>query len=212
MWLAPHAPLEAPEFAKPKGTPHGGRRLKIVQGPFPFACVHIWLQPLPGGGPLRSGSLEEGPLVNPFRLLLTGACPWGTWQLRGRPLPGLGSPRVWKTGLLASHCPGNWPSCIPASLAQGKRPPRKSVGLNLTAQPPIKSREKMGRPGPPGEKVSDTQLSDAPAVPHRAPADGIPGPEDSDLVPSLSLAAALVLLFLLLSAWLVRDRPLQGSC
>ena len=65
----------------------------------------------------------------------------------------------------------------------------------------------MGPPGPPGEKVSDTQLSGAPAAPHHALADVIPGPEDSDLVPSLTLAAALVLLFRLLSIWLVWDRP-----
>jgi len=70
----------------------------------------------------------------------------------------------------------------------------------------------MGQPGPPGEKVSDTQLSGAPAAPHHAPADVIPGPEDSDLVPSLTLAAALVLLFLLLSVWLVWDRPPRDSC
>lgn len=70
----------------------------------------------------------------------------------------------------------------------------------------------MGRPGPPRDKVSATQLSGAPAAPHRAPADAIFGPEDSDLVPSLTLAAALVLLFLLLSAWLVWDRSLQPSC
>lgn len=65
----------------------------------------------------------------------------------------------------------------------------------------------MGQPGPPGDKVSDTQLSGALAAPDHAPAD-IPGPEDSDLVPSLTLAAALVLLFLLFSVWLVWDRPL----
>lgn len=70
----------------------------------------------------------------------------------------------------------------------------------------------MGQPGPPGEKVSDTQLSGALAAPHHAPADVIPGPEDSDLVPSLTLAAALVLLFLLLSVWLVWDRPPRDSC
>lgn len=70
----------------------------------------------------------------------------------------------------------------------------------------------MGQPGPPGEKVSDTQLSGALATPHHAPADVIPGPEDSDLVPSLTLAAALVLLFLLLSVWLVWDRPPRDSC
>lgn len=70
----------------------------------------------------------------------------------------------------------------------------------------------MGRPGPLGEKVSDTQLSSTPAAPRQVPGDAIPGPEDSDLVPSVTLAAALVLLFLLLSAWLVWDRSLQGSC
>lgn len=77
--------------------------------------------------------------------------------------------------------------------------------LSLTSSFP-----QMGRPGSLGEKVSGVQLFGAPA-PHHAPGDAIPGPEDSDLVPSVSLAAALVLLFLLLSAWLVWDRPLQGS-
>lgn len=66
----------------------------------------------------------------------------------------------------------------------------------------------MGQPGPPGDKVSDTQLSGALAAPDRASAGVIPGPEDSDLVPSLSLAAALVLLFLLFSVWLGWDQPL----
>lgn len=61
----------------------------------------------------------------------------------------------------------------------------------------------MGRPEPQGEKVSDTQLSGAPAALHHALGDAIPGPEDSDLVPSVTLAAALVLLFLLLLAWLL---------
>ena len=60
----------------------------------------------------------------------------------------------------------------------------------------------MGQPGPPGEKLSNTQLSGARAALHHALADVIPGPEDSDLVPSLTLAAALVLLFLLLSVCL----------
>lgn len=69
----------------------------------------------------------------------------------------------------------------------------------------------MGQPGPPGERVSNTQLSGARAAPHRAPADVIPGPEDSDLVPSLTLAAALVLLFLLLSVWLVWDSAPRDS-
>ena len=75
----------------------------------------------------------------------------------------------------------------------------------------LTSFSQMGQPGPPGEKVSDTQLSGAPATPHHAAADAIPGPEDSDLLPSPTLAAALFLLFLLLSAWLVWDRPLRGS-
>ena len=61
----------------------------------------------------------------------------------------------------------------------------------------------MRRPGPPGEKVADTQLSGAPAALHHALGDAILGPEDSDLVPSVTLAAALVLVFLLLLAWLV---------
>lgn len=61
----------------------------------------------------------------------------------------------------------------------------------------------MGRPEPQGEKVSDTQLSGAPAALHHALGGAIPGPEDSDLVPSVTLAAALVLLFLLLLAWLL---------
>lgn len=59
----------------------------------------------------------------------------------------------------------------------------------------------MGRPGSP-EKVSDTQLSGAPDAPGDAPADDIHGAEDSDLVPSVTLAAALILLFLLMSFWL----------
>lgn len=76
----------------------------------------------------------------------------------------------------------------------------------------LTSVSQMGQPGRPGEKVSDTQLSGATAPPHHAAADAIPGPEDSDLVPSLTLAAALVLLFLLFSAWLVWDRALRGFC
>lgn len=63
----------------------------------------------------------------------------------------------------------------------------------------------MGRPEPPGEKVSDAQLSGVPAARHPALGDAIPGPEDSDLVRSVTLAVALVLLFLLLLAWLVWD-------
>lgn len=70
----------------------------------------------------------------------------------------------------------------------------------------------MGRPEPPGEKVSDAQLSGVPAALHHALGDAIPGPEDSDLVPSVTLAAVLVLLFLLLLAWLVWDGLLRGSC
>lgn len=70
----------------------------------------------------------------------------------------------------------------------------------------------MGHPGPPGEKVPGTQLSAAPEAPRDVPADAMPGPEDSDLVPSVTLAAALILLFLLLSAWLVWGRPCQASC
>lgn len=77
--------------------------------------------------------------------------------------------------------------------------------LSLTRSIP-----QMGRPL--GEKVSDTQLSATPAAPRHAPGDAIPGPEDSDLLPSVTLAAALALLFLLLSAWLVWDRPLQAPC
>lgn len=69
----------------------------------------------------------------------------------------------------------------------------------------------MGQPGPPGEKLSNTQLSGARAALHHALADVIPGPEDSDLVPSLTLAAALVLLFLLLSVWLVWDSTPRDS-
>lgn len=76
----------------------------------------------------------------------------------------------------------------------------------------LSSFPQMGRPEPAVEKVSDTQLSDAPATLRHALGDAIPGPEDSDLVPSVTLAAALVLLFLLLLAWLVWDRPLRGSC
>lgn len=62
----------------------------------------------------------------------------------------------------------------------------------------------MGCPGPLGEKVSDIQRSSAPADPRRAPGDAVPGPADSDLAPSLALAAAPALLFLLLSSRLVR--------
>lgn len=76
----------------------------------------------------------------------------------------------------------------------------------------LSSFPQMGRPEPAVEKVSDTQLSNAPATLRHALGDAIPGPEDSDLVPSVTLAAALVLLFLLLLAWLVWDRPLRGSC
>lgn len=61
----------------------------------------------------------------------------------------------------------------------------------------------MGCPGPLGEKVSDIQRSSAPADPRRAPGDAVPGPVDSDLAPSLALAAAPALLFLL-SSRLVR--------
>ena len=60
----------------------------------------------------------------------------------------------------------------------------------------------MSRPGPPEEKVSDTQLSGAPDAPGDAPGDDIHGAEDSDLVPSVTLAAVLILLFLLMSFWL----------
>jgi hypothetical protein len=70
----------------------------------------------------------------------------------------------------------------------------------------------MGRPGPPEEKVSGTQLSGAPEAPGDALGDAIPGHEDSDLVPSVTLASALILLFLLLSAWLVLGRPCHTSC
>lgn len=70
----------------------------------------------------------------------------------------------------------------------------------------------MGRPGPPGEKISGARLSGVPNVPRDVPGDVIPDPEDSDLVPSMTLAAALILLFLLLSAWLVWDGPCQGCC
>lgn len=70
----------------------------------------------------------------------------------------------------------------------------------------------MGWPEPPGEKVSDAQLSGIAAALHHALGDAIPGPEDSDRVPSVTLAAALVLLFLLLSAWLVWEGTLRGSC
>lgn len=79
--------------------------------------------------------------------------------------------------------------------------------LSLTSSLP-----QMGRPGSPGEKVSDTQLSGATTDPHHAPGDAILDPEDLDLVPSVTLAAALILLFLLLSAWLEWNRPLQDSC
>lgn len=70
----------------------------------------------------------------------------------------------------------------------------------------------MGCPGPLGEKVSDIQRSSTPADPRRAPGEAIPDPVDSDLVPATALAAALVLLFLLLSSWLVWHGHLQGSC
>lgn len=85
-------------------------------------------------------------------------------------------------------------------------------GLPLTSSFP-----QMGGPGPLGEKASAAQLLGAPAAPllgaapRPARGDAAPGPEASDLVPSLSLAAALVLLFVLLSAWLVWDRPLHAS-
>lgn len=69
----------------------------------------------------------------------------------------------------------------------------------------------MGGPGPLGERVSAIQLLGAPAAPRPPPADAAPAPGASDLVPSVSLAAALVLLFVLLSAWLVWNRPLQAS-
>ncbi|ERE71374.1 hypothetical protein H671_6g15932 [Cricetulus griseus] len=51
----------------------------------------------------------------------------------------------------------------------------------------------MGRQGPPEEKVSITQLSGAPDAPGDAPGDNIHGTEDSDLVPSVTLAATLIL-------------------
>jgi|UniRef100_A0A5F8MPV3 hypothetical protein len=60
----------------------------------------------------------------------------------------------------------------------------------------------MSRPGPPEEKVSETQLSGVPDAPEDAPGDDIDGAEDSDLVPSVTLAAALILVFLLMSFWL----------
>ncbi|XP_054980003.1 uncharacterized protein LOC129400866 [Sorex araneus] len=66
----------------------------------------------------------------------------------------------------------------------------------------------MGRPWPPAETLSSAQLFGAPAAPRPgAAADA----QDSDLVPSVALAAALALLFLLLSSWLVWGRCLQGG-
>lgn len=73
----------------------------------------------------------------------------------------------------------------------------------LTLSP---SHTQMGRPGLPGEKVSDAQLSGAPDAPGDAPDDDIDGPEDSDLVPSVTLGTALILLFLLMSFWLAWPR------
>lgn len=69
----------------------------------------------------------------------------------------------------------------------------------LTLSP---SRTQMGRPGLPEEKVSDAQLSGAPDAPGDAPDDDIHGIEDSDLMPSVTLGTALLLLFLLMSFWL----------
>lgn len=81
----------------------------------------------------------------------------------------------------------------------------QAAGVYLDEVQPLTlppSHTQMGRPGPPEEKVSDTQLSGAPGGPGDALGDDIDGTEDSDLVPSVTLAAALILLFLLVSLWL----------
>lgn len=69
----------------------------------------------------------------------------------------------------------------------------------------------MGRPGIPEEKLSGTQLLGAPAVPHPGHRAVDPAAQDSDLVLSITLAVALVLLFLLLSSWLCGPDVTQAA-
>lgn len=87
----------------------------------------------------------------------------------------------------------------------GQKESGKWTGVYLDKVQPLTlspSRTQMGRPGLPEEKVSDAQLSGAPDAPGDAPDDDIHGIEDSDLMPSVTLGTALLLLFLLMSFWL----------
>lgn len=80
------------------------------------------------------------------------------------------------------------------------------MGRPEAAPPLTPSFPQMGGPGPLGEKVSIAQLLGAPAAAaaaRQAPGAAAAGPEASDLVPSVSLAVVLLLLFVLVSAWLV---------
>lgn len=103
-------------------------------------------------------------------------------------------------GPLLSRCLEGWED------SRGWAVGRPEAALLLTPSFP-----QMGGPGPLGEKVSIAQLLGAPAAPRQAPGAAAPGPEASDLVPSVSLALVLLLLFVLLSAWLVWERLLHTS-
>lgn len=86
------------------------------------------------------------------------------------------------------------------------------MGPSQTESCPSPPSHRWASQGPPVRRSLTPSCLVQPPPPHHAAADAIPGPEDSDLVPSLTLAAALVLLFLLFSAWLVWDRALRGFC